>query len=104
MKKFIFVVLLVFAVAGAAPFVLSIFVVQPIGAVPQGVTIVMLRTVNLNFIDSADAFCERTQGKVNLICRMLALGTIGSKAVIIARLPYSETLYLWSTDGRRYEK
>lgn len=88
---------------GAIPFVFSIFVVQPIGAVPQGVTIVMIRTMNLKFIDSADAFCERTQSKVNLICRMLALGTVASNAVIVARLPYSETLYLWSTDGNRYE-
>ena len=34
-------------------------------------------------------------GGVNLLCRAGVLGKVGSEDVIIARLPYSETLYLW---------
>jgi hypothetical protein len=80
----------------------TIFVVQPIGAIPEGKTLVILRMGEMNFIDSADAYCQRVQGKVNLLCRMMVLGSIGKNGMILLRLPYSETLYLYSTGGRTY--
>lgn len=83
---------------------LTFFVVQPIGAVPEGRTVVMLRTSGTKFVDSADAMCERIQGKVNLLCRGMVLKQVVEKTTIIARLPYSETLYEISTGGKRYSR
>lgn len=52
---------------------LTIFVIQPIGALPEGRTLVISRLNTLNFIDSADAWCDRKLGGVSLLCRMSAL-------------------------------
>jgi len=82
----------------------SVFVVQPIGAVPEGRTLIISRLNTSAFIDSADAMCERIQGKVNLLCRALVIGQVGEKATIYLRLPYSRTLYLISTGGRTFDK
>lgn len=83
---------------------LTIFVVAPIGAVPDGRTIVMLRQARTQFIDSADAMCERLQGGVSLLCRAVAMRAVLDGATILARLPYSSWLYGISTGGRRYER
>lgn len=80
----------------------TIFVVQPIGAIPEGRTLIVLRQGQLKFIDSADAICARIQGGVSLLCRGATLGSVAQNTTILARLPYSETLYLWSTDGKVY--
>ena len=82
----------------------TIFVIQPIGALPEGRTLIISRMNSMNFIDSADAWCERQLGGVNLLCRMGFVGRIGNQATIIARLPYSETLYKISTDGKTYSR
>jgi hypothetical protein len=97
----IIVVLLVILVAYTQ---LTIFVLQPIGAVPEGRTLIMLRGSGTKFIDSADAMCERTMGSVNLICRAAALAATATKGTILLRLPYSETLYLISTGGHTFER
>ncbi len=81
---------------------LALFIVQPIGAVPEGRTLVIWRADTMKLIDSADAWCERQTKTVSIMCRSLVLAEIADKDVIIAKLPYSETLYLWSTDGRMY--
>lgn len=83
---------------------LTIFVIQPIGAVPEGRTIVMWRMGTLKFIDSADAVCKRETGSVNLMCRMAIMGGVASNADIVVRLPYSETLYKISTGGATYDR
>lgn len=83
---------------------LTLFVVQPIGAVPEGRTLLMWRTSKLRFIDSADAVCEREMGSVNLLCRGAVLAGIANSKAILARLPYSETLYLVSTGGSQYSR
>ena len=83
---------------------ITIFVVQPIGAVPEGRTIVMSRLKGTVFIDSADAMCERIQGNVNLLCRGIVLGQVGQNADVYLRLPYSETLYSLSTGGKAYDR
>lgn len=54
----------------------TLFVVQPIGAVPEGRTLVLWRTGKLKFIDSADGVCGRQAGGVSLLCRMAVLGTV----------------------------
>ena len=83
---------------------LTLFVVQPIGAVPEGRTVVIWRLNTMKFVDSADAWCERQMGGVNLLCRGAVLAKVGNEDFIIARLPYSETLYLWSTGGYTYSR
>ncbi len=42
---------------------LTIFVIQPIGAVPEGKTLVILRMNKTEFIDSTDAICFRKMGR-----------------------------------------
>lgn len=81
---------------------LSIFVIPPIGAIPDGRTLVILRLNKGHFIDSADAMCERLQGGVNLLCRGLLLGGVAKKSTVLMKLPYSKTLYLISTNGVTY--
>ena len=83
---------------------ITIFVIQPIGAVPEGRTLIILRLNDGKFIDSADAMCVRRQESVNLLCRAVVLGAVGENATILVRLPYSETLYLKSTGGKSYSR
>ena len=52
---------------------ISIFVIQPIGDIPDGATLIILRLNGGTFIDSADAMCKRRQGSVNLLCRGVIL-------------------------------
>jgi len=82
---------------------LTIFVVQPIGAIPEGKTLIISRLNKTEFIDSPDTMCERIQGGVSLMCRMFVLGAVAAKSDIYLRLPYSEWLYLISTGGKKYE-
>jgi hypothetical protein len=83
---------------------LTVFVVAPIGAVPEGRTLIISRLTNSQFIDSADAMCERIQGGVSLLCRGMVLGAVGQNATVYLRLPYSESLYLISTGGMVYDR
>lgn len=82
---------------------LTFFVVPPIGAIPEGRTVVMLRLNKTNFIDSPDAMCVRVQGGVSLLCRGVTIAAVVEKTTILARLPYIDWLYLISTDGNRFE-
>jgi len=104
MTKGIIGLVAVVAIAVAVYTQLTIFVVQPLGLAPEGATIIMLRLTSLEFIDSADAFCEREMGGVNLICRAGVLGRIGQQSTVLMRLPYSETLYGISTGGQHYDR
>lgn len=83
----------------------GLFVIQPIGAIPDGVTIWYWRAgTTLPFISSADGLLLETEGGVSLLGRGLALAAMSE--VIIQRkilaLPYSRSLYLVSTDGQEY--
>ena len=80
----------------------TIFVVPPIGAIPEGRTLIIYKLEKTKFIDSPDAMCERIQGGVSLLCRGLVLGSVGKNAEVIARLPYSKWLYEYSTGGKTY--
>ena len=82
----------------------SFFVIQPIGAIPEGKTLVIVKLDKMNFIDSADAMCEREMGAVSLFCRMGALSAVTKNSNILFRLPYSEFLYKISTNAKKYEK
>lgn len=81
---------------------ITIFTIQPIGALPEGKTLIISRMTNTKFIDSADAICERAHGGVSLFCRIGAMGATLKNAKIYMRLPYMEWLYLASTRGKTY--
>ena len=85
-------------------FRLTIFIVQPIGAIPEGRTIIASRTHFSEFIDSADAMCERKNSGVSLMCRVSMIATFLDATTIYARMPYSEWLYSISTDGKSYSR
>ena len=85
-------VAVVVAVAIVA-FDLRIFVIQPIGAVPEGRTVLVSGVPALRLIDSPDAFCVREQGFVNLLCRGAVINRVANEGTIVWRLPYSEFLY-----------
>src|SRR5947209_6343662 len=91
MRIFIVIAALAFTIVGVCWARLALFVVQPGGAIPDGVTLVIPRAPDLNFINSADAICARTIG-VSPACRAVVLGKIETET-IYARLPYSERLY-----------
>ena len=101
MKKITFFILASALVLFLLSTQITLFVIQPIGALPEGKTLVIPRVGEMNFIESADALCERKAGGVSLLCRGLTLAQI-AKSKIYMRLPYSETLYLISTDGKSY--
>ena len=103
MKKgfaILFVLIITLGIIGYTQ--LTLFVIPPIGAVPEGKVVVILKHEKTNFIDSPDAICERIQGKVNLLCRGLVIVKILENSKIIMRLPYNKTLYSISTKGKFY--
>ncbi len=69
-----------------------VLVVQPIGAIPEGRTLIVSGVSQLNAIDSPDAVCERI-GNVNLLCRAGIIAGVVDKGEILLRLPYSQFLY-----------
>lgn len=83
---------------------ITFFVIPPIGAIPEGKTVVITRLNKAEFIDSPDAMCERIQGGVSLLCRGIIMGAVLEKATILLRLPYSESLYSISTGGKTYDR
>lgn len=70
-----------------------IVVIQPIGALPKGVTAIVSGLKNVNLIDSPDAICHRNEGGVSLWCRGREAAAIAENGQILVRLPYSETLF-----------
>lgn len=93
-----------FAICAVATQFISIFVVQPIGAIPEGVTSIITRPDGFNFIDSPDAVCVRRTGNVTLLCRGMVGAQVAQQQVILLRLPYSSALYSWSTGGKIYDR
>lgn len=107
-KTFFFGVIFLCVVIAVICTQITFFVIQPIGALPEGKTVVIFRVGNdkftTRFIDSADGICERVQGGVSLLCRGAAMGGVLGNTTIIMRLPYSQFLYEISTNGKVYDK
>jgi len=84
----------------------GVFTIQPIGAIPEGVTIIYhSRSSEMPFFSSPDALCLQTQGSVSLLCRMAALSASTDLTDrIILRLPYSRWAYLQSTGGLEFDE
>lgn len=104
-KKKTAIALIILVILGIISYTqLTIFVVPPIGALPEGKTVVILRLNKTNFIDSPDALCERIQSGVSLLCRGAMLAGVIKNTKVLMRLPYSEYLYLISTNGKTYSR
>jgi len=84
----------------------GVFTIQPIGAIPEGVTIIYhSRNPEIPFFSSPDGLCLQMEGGVSLLCRMAALSASADLTDrIILRLPYSHWAYLQSTGGLEFEK
>lgn len=67
MRRAVIALGVVVAVLAVMASQVTIFVIQPLGAIPEGRTLVMSRRVGTKFIDSADAMCLRIQDGVSLL-------------------------------------
>ena len=83
---------------------LTLFVIPPIGALPEGRTVIITRLNKTEFIDSPDAMCERIQGGVSLLCRGTVVSAALDQPAALPRLPYSSWLYSISTGGKSYDR
>ena len=77
--------------------------VQPIGALPEGVTLIVWRRSGEPFFNSPDGTCLSRTGGVSLICRAIALSKAPTDRIIV-RAPYWEFAYLQSTGGATFDK
>jgi hypothetical protein len=96
-------VVLVVVVALIVVSQMGFYTVQPIGTLPQGVTLLVWRASGEPFFNSPDAVCLKVQGNVSLLCRGLALGKAPVDRIIL-RLPYMEWAYLNSTGGKKFDR
>lgn len=92
---------------GGFYFFTGFFVIQPIGAVPDGATVWYFRYgVDLPFISSVDGFLYEKVGSVSIFSRAMAFATVGKiiadRKILV--LPYSEILYLISTRGVKFSR
>lgn len=94
---FIFIVLVVTYVE------VGFYTIQPLGALPQGITLIVWRHGDEPFFNSPDAMSLKKTGKVSLLSRGVALAN-GPADRIIVRLPYVRSFYLLSTNGQEFEK
>jgi hypothetical protein len=84
---------------------LGVFVVQPIGALPDGATVLYFRlSTNMPFISSVDGLLRDRAGGVSLLGRGLALAKAAAllENRKIVSLPYIHALYLLTTGGTEY--
>lgn len=72
---------------------IRVVVIQPIGALPEGVTAIVAGVSNVRLLDSPDAICHRHEGGVSLLCRGREAAAIAREGTILFRLPYSDTLF-----------
>ena len=85
----------------------GVFTIQPIGAIPDGVSIVYKRFgTNMDFIESPDGLSKRASGGVSVMGRLVAMGAFmkNFEDKIYFRMPYFKFLYLISTGGSEYDK
>lgn len=96
---------LAIVVAGAMGFyeVCGFYSVQPIGALPEGSTVIVRRNADEPFFNSADGLCLSRTGGVSLLCRGMAFGQ-APKDRILVRLPYMRWAYLQSTGGQEFDR
>ena len=84
----------------------GIFVIQPLGMLPEGSTVWYIRSgLKLPFIASADGLLLEKQNGVSLLGRSIMISTVLSliKNKIILKMPYMKSFYLISTKGAEFE-
>lgn len=104
-KKWIWFFVVVVVIAIAFFTLTGFFVVQPLGSIPNGVTIWYFRAgLNLPFISSPDGILLEKQESFSLLERGVVLAQVGKLVMEqeIARFQYSESLYLRTTGGRKF--
>ena len=79
------------------------YTIQPIGALPEGATVIVWRNGGEPFFNSPDALCLERMGGVSLLCRGMAMAE-GPKDRIILRLPYQHWAYSASTRGEEFDR
>ena len=84
-------------------FFCGFYSVQPIGALPEGGTVVVWRQGDEPFFNSADALCLERTGGVSLMCRAMAMGQAPMDRIVL-RLPYQAWAYQLSTGGREFDR
>ena len=108
MKNFIIgVLILILAIGVLFRIFYGIFVIQPIGAIPEGTSIVYYRNgLNMPFIASADGLLLDSGNDVTLLGRGVMMAGLADVLLEreVFRFPYSEALYLRSTGGVIFEK
>jgi hypothetical protein len=77
--------------------------VQPIGALPEGSTVIVWRESGEPFFNSADALCLERTGGVSLLCRGMAMSQAPIDRIIV-RLPYMSWAYTASTGGLEFDR
>ena len=82
---------------------MGFYTIQPIGALPEGRTLIVWRDSGEPLFNSPDAMCMDRVGEVSLLCRGVAL-TAAPVDRIVLRLPYMDWAYLLSTGGKRFER
>jgi len=78
---------------------MGVYTIQPMGALPEGRTMIVWRDFNNPIFDSPDATCLRMYDELTLYCRAAAIAAFDPDNIII-RLPYQKWAYRISTGGR----
>ncbi len=103
-KKIVFGLgVLVAAIAGTFFLKCGFYSIQPIGALPEGATVIVWRRDAEPFFNSPDALCIEVMGGVSLLCRGAAMAR-APKDRILLRLPYQRWAYLESTGDREFDR
>lgn len=93
----------VLGLAGLFYLFCGVYSIQPIGAVPEGSTLVIWRGDGEPFFNSPDAMCLDRVGSVSLLCRGMAMAN-GPRDRIVLRLPYQRWAYRLSTGGLEFDR
>lgn len=90
-------------IVGGIYWSMGVYTIQPLGAIPQGGTVIVWRKAGEPFFNSPDATCLNVQGGVSIFCRLFALKDAPTDRIIL-RLPYQHWAYLLSTGGLTFER
>ena len=94
---------LLIAVGVAFRLLCGFYSIQPIGALPEGLTALVWRGEGEPFFNSPDAQCLRRLGYVSLLCRGMAVRDAPTDRIFL-RLPYMPWAYRQSTDGKDFDR
>ena len=101
MKKIAIATLLLLLVVGTLVARLELFSIQPLGAVPDGLTLLVWRHPGEPFFNSLDGSCERSEGALSVACRGRAIVAAPIER-IVWRLPYLDWAYRASVTRQTY--